>query len=265
MNGSKTVEGCFRFDTEPSLDRYMEAEVRAGLALAGGDHASAAEVVRRARESVERYIHGPAHRLAKAWSSAVDAVVRARRSLPHAVAQLVALLCVPAPEKLAEAATLVGCGDLADRLITALARKSRGWLWTEGLAQAAAVAVDLLLALPSDHVLQNDKFESEALTCSSGSEADIANTAVVADTGGSDRKISLEKAFDDLDNLLGSTEVEGRICGRPLISAPGLKCSLDTGAVKKAPRDGTLRRGAGGGMARVAMDSRRRISTRAPA
>merc|ERR1712190_586591 len=86
---------------------------------------------------------------ARALKKAVNAILQAKRRLPDSVARLVALLCSSELARLSAAAALIDCSDLAHKLLTALTHKARGWLWTEGLTQAATVAVELLLALPA--------------------------------------------------------------------------------------------------------------------
>merc|ERR1712070_635573 len=111
---------------------------------------------------------------ARALTAAVESLLQARRSLPEAVARLVALLCAPTHEALAAAAALVDCGDLAHSLLTALSRKAKGWLWTDGLAQAATIAVDLLLELPEVQPLPlaEDSEGSDSSSSSSPAEGD---------------------------------------------------------------------------------------------
>jgi len=185
----------------------------------------------------------PPLRLAKALSAAVKSVLQARRSLPAAIARLVALLCAPKADRLAGAAILVDCDDLAHRLLTALAKKSRGFLWTDGLMQAATVAVDLLLALPAAseaaaaaQAAEGASFEAP----DSGSDGEPApletpaalaaphaasNSGYVSDAGraGDAANTGFDFSTKDLDELCDSVPDEGTPMAKPLISALGLK------------------------------------------
>lgn len=193
-------------DEELGLEEFRQEEVRAAMALAGGCLHSAAEILRRARSSVAELLEAPPRQLAKALAAAVRAVLSARRSLPDAVAHLVALLCAPAPALLAGAAERVDCGELAHELLEALARKARGWLWSEGLETAATVAVDLLLALPA-----------------SGAVEAVDTPPAIASVEGPPP--SADRGDDGMDALLAMGDDEGRpLSGmRPLVSDPGLK------------------------------------------
>lgn len=176
-----------------------DVEMRAALALVGGNPTAAVEAASRARRSAGRLLlaspeaavsealaiaedaaavgdnsqdllvlapespaeaaappssasaamEAPAVRLAMALPAQVEAVLKAKKTLPDAVARLVAVLCVPSRAALEAAAQLVDCRALAHRLVTALARKAKGCLWTQGLADAATVAIELLLGLPA--------------------------------------------------------------------------------------------------------------------
>lgn len=210
--------------TEACLDGFADAEVRAALALSCGDMTAAAVVLRRARKSVAKILRASPRRLARALTAAVESLLQARRSLPEAVARLVALLCAPSPAALAAAAALVDCGDLAHRLLTALSRKAKGWLWTDGLAQAATVAVDLLLELPEAQPQPPaDGSEDSHSSSSSSSSASVAEEDETAECGGPKSEVQRKAEFDDLDSLLSAVEVEGRLIARPLVSAPGLR------------------------------------------
>mmetsp|Transcript_91026 Transcript_91026/g.253429 ORF Transcript_91026/g.253429 Transcript_91026/m.253429 type:complete len:494 (+) Transcript_91026:42-1523(+) len=238
------------------LEAFCDAERRAGLALVGGEPALAADILWRARRAVEKVPERRPRRLAKAISSAVDAVLQAKRGLPDAVAKLVALLCVPKPGVLAAAAARLDCDDLAHRLLTACARKAHGWLWTEGLAEAATIAVDLLLALPSKQASlsaslsasEESSVETASVFSTSGSRRNfssraaaspqlmmVAAAAAVAaakdpNVTAAGRRKHRDETFEALDRLLGAAEVEGRLLGRPLVSEPGLKVAPLAGA-----------------------------------
>jgi len=203
------------------------AEVRAALALAGGNRSVAADVLRKARQSIaDLLLDTPPPRLARAISAAVDAVLQARRSLPDSIARLVALLCAPAPDALAAVVALVDCGELADRLLTALSRKARGFLWTEGLSQAATIAVDLLLALPAtlpgssvmqetSPTLSSNRDDDSTPVSPSLAPASVARCVAAAPPPAWD-------AFVDSDVGL-TVAAEGRPAGRPVVSEPGLR------------------------------------------
>lgn len=224
--GSDTQPG----PTEECLDGFADAEVRAALALSCGDMSLAAVVLCRARQSVAKRIHASPGRLARALTAAVESLLQARRSLPDAVARLVVLLCAPSPGALAAAAALVDCGDLAHRLLTALSRKAKGWLWTDGLAQAATIAVDLLLELPKAQPPADGSEDSDS-SSSSSSAASIAELEETAELGGLAReglksKVQRNAEFNDLDSLLSAVEAEGRLIARPLVSEPGLRAQI---------------------------------------
>lgn len=217
-----------------SLEGFADAEVNAALALAGGDPNIASDILQKARNSIAKYIGARPERLARALSSAVDAVLQAKRLLPEAVARLVALLCAPASNLLVKAAMLIDCGDLANRLLTALAKKARGWLWTDNLAQAATVAVDLLLGLSEVQVVPKSHEVTEG---SIGSEADpqlceeeigdamvqSLHENIVDETAADVAARQRDSEFEALDKLLNAVEAEGRLVSRPLLSEPGLR------------------------------------------
>lgn len=234
--------------TEESLDGFADAEVRAALALSCSDMTAAAAVLRRARRSVAKIIHASPGRLARALTAAVESLLQARRSLPHAVARLVALLCAPSPESLAAAAALVDCGDLAHCLLTALSRKSKGWLWTDGLAQAATIAVDLLLELPEaqQQPPAADSEDSDS-SSSSSSAASLAAEDATAERGGlagdgQKSEVQRNAEFNDLDTLLSAVEVEGRLIARPLVSEPGLRVQSPQGlSLRSRPRPESIK------------------------
>lgn len=190
-NGAKVQDGVGTVAASPGeYGKVGDVEMRAALALVGGNMTAAADAAKRARRSAGRLLQASAdeaaaeaaavaeaaeaagdqfedlftippgdaalasppvateYRLAKALPAQVAAVLKARKTLPEAVARLVALLCVPSREELEGAANLVDYRALADMLLTALTRKAKGCLWTEGLADAATVAVELLLSVP---------------------------------------------------------------------------------------------------------------------
>jgi len=227
-----------------SLEGFSDAEVQAALFLADHNRHRAAEVLWKARKSIEGLLDVTPQRLAQALSAAVSAVLQARRSLPGAIARLVALLCAPSADHLAAAASVVDCGDLAHRLLTALAKKARGWLWTEGLMQAAAAARAADVA----------SFEAPA----SGSDGEPAPlepgtplerprrrdgpSHTDPQVGPSRATVEVAKCGDDvdfstigLDALLDSVPCEGYSPGQPVISALGLK-SMDCAAASDSAR-----------------------------
>lgn len=235
------------------LEGFSDSEVQAALFLADNNRRRAAEVLQKARRSVESLITASPHRLAQALSAAVGAVLQARRSLPAAIARLVALLCGPSPDRLASAAALVDCGDLAHRLLTALTKKARGWLWTEGIMQAATVAVDLLLALPaaSEAAAAARLIEGTSLEAScSGSDGEPApleltsrcpsrGSRAMPAASEEERRFVVEKLSEAppcdsrtvdvdfstsaLDELIETIALEGLPPGKPPNSALGLK------------------------------------------
>lgn len=269
--------------TSQGLEAFSDDEVRAALALAGGNGDLALDFLQKARESIGSLMSSPPERLARALTAAVGAVLQARRSLPTAVARLVALLCAPAPEKLASAAALVDCGDLAHQLLTALAKKSKGFLWTEGLAQAATVAVDLLLSLPGGGGIGAiKKVPSEPSPCDhrgstlhrrasgsrsqtpgrSAAEPQRENTAEIRKVSSPTSKPrlpppdldvndasrdSIDDIFDTaaLDALLDCVADEGASAGQPLVSAPGLKThTTGTSASRRSAKNASQSRSA---------------------
>mmetsp|Transcript_51232 Transcript_51232/g.81392 ORF Transcript_51232/g.81392 Transcript_51232/m.81392 type:complete len:525 (+) Transcript_51232:36-1610(+) len=233
-----------------SLEGFAEAEVQAALFLADQDQQRAAEMLHKAHRSIESLDAASPQLLARALSAAVGAVLQARRSMPAAIARLVALLCAPDSATLASAAELVDCGELAHDLLTALAKKARGWLWTDGIMQAATVAVDLLLALPVASVgnascrSTGETFEAPA----SGSDGEVAplqlpsmgaTLSTPSSRGVRNRSHDVDESFEKahnsadvdfsttaLDDLLESVACEGPPPGQPLTSAIGLKAIL---------------------------------------
>jgi len=234
-----------------SLEGFSDSEVQAALFLADHNHRRAAEALRKARQSIHDLLAADPQRLAQALSAAVGAVLQARRSLHAAIARLVALLCAPGADRLAAAAMLVDCGNLAHRLLNSLAKKARGWLWTEGLMQAATIAVDLLLALPAASetaataappVSPSDgaSFEApgsgsdgepaplelpgpacevpHATPRSAGYRSSAAKKAQVVNS-----TVEFDFSTKALDDLLDTVALEAGIPGQPLISALGLK------------------------------------------
>jgi len=215
-------------EVEQTLASFADAEVKAALALAGGNHAAAMDIVVRARQSIESKLNGSVGRLARALNAAVEAVLQARTTLPQSLARLVSLLCVPSLKMLAEAASRIDCNALADKLLTALSRKAKGWLWTQGVAEAATIAVELLVALPT-------RSEDPSASSSSESEDSGESDKNAAQPRAPNAREAKEKAaeeralrekmvqFEALDLLCETIEKEGRPCGRPTVSDPGLK------------------------------------------
>jgi len=129
---------------------------------------------------------------------------------------------------LAEAASRIDCNALADKLLTALSRKAKGWLWTQGVAEAATIAVELLVALPT-------RSEDPSASSSSESEDSGESDKNAAQPRAPNAREAKEKAaeeralrekmvqFEALDLLCETIEKEGRPCGRPPVSDPGLK------------------------------------------
>lgn len=241
MSGSEEDTWSDAGEAEPPLrlEDFTDTERRAGLALVGGDPSLAVDVLSRARKAIARLPKDRPRHLAKAISSAVETCLQARLGLQDSVAKLVALLCVPSQGALAAAAARLDSGDLAHRLLTALTRKAHGWLWTKGLAEAASIAVELLLALPP-------KDESSAARTASVEPVPVTAPAAAAkppsDVGARKltksasaeaverRRSNRDATFEALDQLLGSTEPEAGLLGRPKVSEPGLKSKADQGA-----------------------------------
>mmetsp|Transcript_81836 Transcript_81836/g.227969 ORF Transcript_81836/g.227969 Transcript_81836/m.227969 type:complete len:467 (-) Transcript_81836:71-1471(-) len=231
---------------------FGDTEMRVALALVGGDDAAAVILLRRARVSVVSKVQGTPARLAKALSAAVENVLLARTTLPDRMARLIALLCAPGHDKIAAAAGFVDCGDLAHRLLTALARKARSFLWTDGFAEAATIVVELLLALPSKSASGDASASSSNEDTRSENEEEAAVNAVGATTtftsasrlaaGEVMSPRERQEVFEALDGLLGTSEPEGR-SRRPSNSAPGLKQS--SAASAKPTRSMALRRDEG--------------------
>lgn len=233
--------------TEHACDWLTELpppEVRAALALTGGDRGSAVDIALKARAATAKYVAGKPARLGKALVAAVNSIVQARYSLSDAIARLVALLCEPPSEKLAAAASLVDCEGLAHKLLTACSRKAKGWIWTAGMAQAATVAVDLLLALPAATSPESPEESSESSTSEDDAITDVNRPQCTSCDCKSPqqrneeieaRKLRRNEEFDALDSLLGAVEVEGRLA-QPLVSALGLRvCRLQRGVVNVLP------------------------------
>jgi hypothetical protein len=240
-----------------SLEGFNEPEVQAALFLADQDQQRAAEVLHKARRSIENLDVSSPQLLARALSAAVGAILQARRSMPAAIARLVALLCAPGSAALVAAADLVDCGELAHDLLTALAKKARGWLWTDGIMQAATIAVDLLLALPvaskgnatsrsvgetfeapssgSDGEVVPLELPRTGCTVSTPSSRGLTKRSQDVDQAESIRSISdINFSTEALDELLEFVACEGPPPGQPSTSAKGLK------AVGSAPEDGYL-------------------------
>jgi len=119
-------------------------------------------------------------------------------------------------------------------LLEALSKKAKGWLWTEGLAHAATVAIDLLLAMPDvlpDQAQAEDaSSESELSNLDDGEQNPSASESVPPHQDKS--AIERNAEFDALDILLGALEMEGRLVAQPLVSDPGLRvCRLKAGVV----------------------------------
>merc|ERR1719433_2027238 len=81
------------YEPQPYLESLQHQELRAAMALASGNRAVAARIVRRAHRRIDLSIVADPEPLAQAVSSAVERVLQARRKLPCAIAYLVALLC----------------------------------------------------------------------------------------------------------------------------------------------------------------------------
>lgn len=213
------------------MEDFTPPEVRAALALAGGDHAVAAAYAKNARRHASTYLALAPARLARAVSASVRCVLQAQYRLPDTVARLVALLCGP-PDALAAAAALVDCRNLAHRLLTTFTKKARSLLWTEGLAQAATVAVELLLSL-GDHapVIDAVEYANEG-----DLDVDLSTVMFVPTPTSAKATSERNREFNALDSLLGEAEPEGRLTGRPLVSEAGLKLNqLQSGVVTVRP------------------------------
>eukprot|EP00419_Tripos_fusus_P056284 CAMPEP_0172812828 /NCGR_PEP_ID=MMETSP1075-20121228/10278_1 /TAXON_ID=2916 /ORGANISM="Ceratium fusus, Strain PA161109" /LENGTH=484 /DNA_ID=CAMNT_0013652427 /DNA_START=44 /DNA_END=1495 /DNA_ORIENTATION=+ len=221
------------------LDAFTESEVRAALALSGGNNSLAAALLCRARghRRVAKVLgkRQPVL-LARALSSAVSSVLEAKRTLPERIARLVVLLCAPGGDHVRAAADLVDCGDLANQLLTALAKKSRGFIWTQGMAQAATVAVELLLALPAQKSAEGSCKQIRSSSSSSSSASGVPSEEESINVGcGIQASRSPPNAENDVNIsvwVLDAVGIEGQLRGQPTISDPGLRSHVSSRSMK---------------------------------
>jgi len=206
-----------------NLENFKDAEVHAGLALTSGNRPLAADILTKAHKDIAPSLRANPKRVARALCDAVEAVLEANLKLPNSIVRIVALLSTVDSDKLIAVAALVDCTDLAHRLLTALTKKAKGYLWTEGLEQAATVAVELLLALPVKEAISDRTDLSADGPCISKLQDEALSRETFLEIGSAEK----DSTFDEADYDLGGVEeLEGRSLGRPSASDPGLKGML---------------------------------------